>query len=267
MNNKFTYRLRLILISLSLIILTTEIIILNILQNNDPRLIALHHESIRNTLYIASFIYFILAVIAYFNLPIYFRRSLLRVKSILRDIQQGIYDTEINMEEEKEILDPAIYELMLQVNEMKETVKIFDNLKREKIFEQYSRIKTILRIIQDGALILDNKGKIIFINDNLTETFPLLVEGENFLEKSYPEEIEQNLKKLALTSLRERKRLESVQCLIPSLNRHITIVSALVRNESGDIIGMALIVSNLEKKKIESKPEKGTEIIETGINK
>ncbi|MCF7920909.1 MAG: cell wall metabolism sensor histidine kinase WalK [Candidatus Cloacimonetes bacterium] len=260
MKLKFTRWLRGMLILLSLIVLMSVILVLNSLQEYEPNLIELQHENIRNTLYIGIFIYFVLAVTAYFYVPLHFRRSLITLKTIVHDIQQGVYDNEIDLNEMKEFLDPAVYEVLMQINEMKETINTFDHLKKEKIFEHYSRIKAILRIMQEGAIILDLQGKIIFNNDNLLEAFPQLVEGDNLLEKSYPAEIENNIKKMAQTSLQERKRVEQVQCFIPNLKRHITLDSVLVRNEGGDVIGMVIIISNLEKKKIERKPEKGSEI-------
>jgi len=258
MKQKFTKWLRVMLVLLTMIVMISVILVLNSLQENELNLIDMQHENIRNTLYIASFLYFVMAVTAYFYIPVNFKRTLNSVKGTLRDIQQGVYDNEIDLGEMSEFLDPAMYDLLVQVNEMKDTVRKFDKLKKMKIVEHNNRIKAILRIIQEGALIIDSKGKIVYINDNLTEAFPQFVEEDNLLEKSYPAEIANNIKKLAQMSLHEKKKLEAVQCFIPNLKRHITIDSALVRNEGGDIIGIVLIIFNLEKKKI--KPKKGSEV-------
>lgn len=256
MKHKYSNWLRLMIILLGLIVVLTFVLIYNTLQESELNLIPLQHENIRNTIYISLFLFFVIAVTVYFYIPIYLKRSLGSIKAVLRDIQQGVYDNEIDLAEMKEFLDPIVYDLLIQVNEMKETINTFDNLKKEKIYEHHNRLQTVFRLIQEGGLIIDLKGRIVFINDNLREAFPQLEEDDNMLEKSYPPEIENNLKKLINASFQEKKRLDAVQCFIPNLKRHITIDSALVRDQGGEITGLVVIIHNLEKKKSEKKQEK-----------
>ncbi len=259
MKKKIIVWSRFMLVLLSVIMAVSAIMILNSLRVDEPNLIHLFHSNIRNTVYIGSFIFFFIVVTAYFFLPVYLQRSLNDISTILNDMKEGIYDFEIDLEEKKNLLDKEVYQIILQLNEVKDVILKFDKKKKEKIVEHYNRITSLLRVVGEGVLILDAEGNIKFSNDMILEVFPQLETNSNLILNSYPAEIENNLKKLVQTSLQKKKRQESVQCFIPNLKRHITLDSALVRNETGEIIGIVLVVQNLEKRKTERKPEKEKE--------
>jgi len=255
--------LRLMLIILTVIVIASSVIILNSLRTDEPNLIQISHSNIRNTVYIAGFLFFFIVVTVYFFLPLYFQRSLNDISTILKDIKNGVYDTEIDLEEKKRILDKEVYQIILQLNETKGVILKFDLEKKKKIMEHYNRIITILRVVSDGVMILDADGEIKYSNDQIIELFPQLEEAGNLVENTFPPEIENNLKKLAQVSLQKKKRQDPVQCFIPNLKRHITLDSALVRNDIGEIIGIVMVVRNLEKKKSEKKQDKESERIAT----
>jgi signal transduction histidine kinase len=253
MNKKILSWFRVILILLSIIVFVSAAIILNSLKEDQPNLIHLFHSNIRNTVYIGTFLFFVLIATAYFYLPVHLKRSLGDISMILRDIQEGNYGVEIDLSEKKKMLDKSVFQIILQLYEVKSIVSKFDALKKKKIVEHYNRIVSLLRVVSEGVLILDAAGEIVFANDIVLETFPALEKNTNMLKNSYPPEIENNVKKLAQTSLQKKRRQEAQQCFIPNLKRHITLDSALVRDDAGDVIGVVLVMHNLEKRKTEKK--------------
>jgi len=259
MKNKIVIWFRLFLILLSVIMLVSVIVILHSLRTDEPHLIQLFHSNIRNTIYIGSFLFFFVVVTAYFFLPVHLKRSLSDVSTVLDDFKRSVYNTDIDLQEKKNTLDGEVYEILSQLMDAQKEIQKNNIDRGAKVFEHFSRITAILRLVPEGILISDLGGNIIFINDMLTEAFPHLEEEANILEKSYPPEIENNIKKIIQISLKEKKRQESLQCFIPNLKRHITIDSALVRNKEGDVNGIVLVVQNLDKRKVERKQEKDKE--------
>lgn len=259
MKNKIVSWFRFFLILLSLIMFVSVIVILNSLRTDEPHLIQLFHSNIRNTIYIGSFIFFFVVVTAYFFLPVHLKRSLSDISTVLDDFKRTVYNTEIDLGEKKNSLDKEVYEILRQLMDAQKEIQKNNSDRKAKVFEHYSRIIALLRLLSEGILIADLDGTIIFINDMLLEAFPHLEADTNILEKSYPPEIENNIKKLVQISLKQKKRQEPIQCFIPNLKRHISVDSALVRTKEGDVNGIVLVVQNLEKKKVERKPDKEKE--------
>jgi len=259
MKNKIVSWFRFFLIILSVIMLISIIAILHSLRTDDLDLIQLFHSNIRNTIYIGSFLFFVVVVTAYFFLPVHLKRSLSDISNVLNDFKRTVYNTELDLEEKKKSLDNEVYDILRQLMDAQKEIQKNNRDRKAKVFEHYSRITALLRLLSEGILIADLEGNIIFINDVLTDTFPQLEVETNILEKSYPPEIENNLKKLIQSSLKQKKRQEYLQCYIPNLKRHITVDSALVRKKEGEVNGIVLVVQNLEKRKTERKQDKEKE--------
>lgn len=258
MKTKIVSWIRLLIILMILIQVIGAVIILHSLRSDDPLLIHIFHANIRNTVYIGTFFFFFLAVTMFFFLPVYLKRIMQILITILRDWKNDAYDVDLDLEGKKKTLDKQVYDVVYQMSETRDLIQSFRNKRKKKITEHYNRIVSMLRIVKEGVMILDIRGNIIFINDILVEVFPQLENNQNLLENSYPVEIENNLKKLVQVSLQKHKRQEAVQCFIPNLKRHITIDSALVRDQAGEVNGIVVAVQNLEKKKPEKK-DKETE--------
>ena len=111
-------------------------------------------QNIQNTVFIISFIEFIMVLIFFFYIPGFIKKSFSAIRKILHTIEQGNYmlsSEEISYTKISEI-DNIIYEL----TKMLKAIREFDTLKKEKIVEHHNRIKGILRLSKDGFLILKN---------------------------------------------------------------------------------------------------------------
>jgi signal transduction histidine kinase len=129
----------------------------------------------------------------------------------------------------------------------------FDKLKKDKIVEHHNRILAILNLTDDGFLALDMKGNILYINDIVTEYFPSISEHQNMIDSNFPPEVENNIKKYILHILKSKTKQQPQQFFRPSLKKHITLNSAVIRDANGQPAGIVISLTNLGSKKKEDK--------------
>ncbi len=206
-------------------------------------------QNIQNTIYIITFIEFIFVLIFFFYIPGFIKKSFSIVLDIISTISEGNYLLYKNKEDIPTSKVKEIDELIKSLVKMLNSILEFDSLKKEKISVHHNRIKAILKLTKDGFLILDLKGNIVYMNDIVPNYFPSITENSNMLETNFPPEIENNIKKYIISVFKMQSTLKSMQFFIPSLKRHITMESALVRNHEGKIRGAVIAIINLEKKK------------------
>ena len=135
----------------------------------------------------------------------------------------------------------------------------FDLLKKEKIVEHHNRIQAILNLAEDGFLILDSKGAIVYINDLLLNVFPPFQEKKSIIDSNFNPEIENNIKKYAISVIKSGSKQPSQNNFFPSLKKHITLKSAVVRNSFGVVCGAVIALSNLPKSDEKRKDDKKQE--------
>ncbi|MBN2853645.1 MAG: hypothetical protein JXQ23_12995 [Clostridia bacterium] len=257
MKSSFTSKIRVIIILLFLISLVQGLIILLRVANfNDLNSLRM---DIQNTIYISVFFQFLLSIILIFYLPVFLHNAFSEIHNILKDISQGIYTIELDTGSLEKSLDKEFFAVVLEIQRMLKSVVTFDNLKKEKIVEHHSRILSILNMTENGFIVLDMNGNIVYINDKVTENFSAISEKTNLLDKNFPPEIENNIKKYAVSILKNKSKQEYQQFFIPSLKRHIGINSGIVRGADGEMKGVVLSLSNLDRKKSERPKDKEAE--------
>ncbi len=246
MNISISNRIRWFAVILFLFTIVQGLIIVRIIHNSVlPTDIK---QNIQNTVYILSFLEFIIVVIFFFYIPVFIKKSFAVVRDIINTIKDGKY----NLYKDKESIPTSkikeIDNLLSHIKGMLKAINEFDELKKEKVLEHNNRIKAILKLARDGFLILDMKGNIVYMNDIVSEIFPSINENSNMLETNFPPEIENNIKKYIINVFKEQTSIKSSQFFIPSLKKHITLESALVRGSDGKIKGAVIALINLEKK-------------------
>lgn len=251
MKKTFTGKIRIILLLLFTISLIQVLIILTRISNFDNFNSLM--IDIQNTVIITIFLQFVLVISAIFSIPVFLRKELTGVYSILKDITRGIYSIEIDLEDYRTRVDEEFFAVFLTIKEMLKSVQTYDNLKKEKIIEHHNRIISILHLTENGFLIVDLNGNIVFINDKVTDYFKALKETTNVLETNFPPEIENSIKKYITSILKSHSKQEITKYFIPALKRHIELNSAVVRGPDGEAKGAIVSIANLEKKKQEKK--------------
>ncbi len=253
MRLSFTVKIRLLIILIFIISIIQAGIILHLIGISID--ISQTKIDIQNTLFITIFLQFILALIVIFYIPVFLHKAFAEIHNILKDISQGIYNIDIDLDNFKTTLDKEFYAVMLSLQEMLKSVLNFDKLKKDKIVEHHNRIVAILNLTEDGFIALDMKGNISYINDKVVEVFPAINEKTNMIDTNFPPEIENNIKKYTLNILKTQTKQEPQQFFVPALKRHIVLNSAVVRDSNGQPAGVIISFTNLEKKKQQKEDE------------
>jgi len=221
-------------------------IILNIIHVSEAPLTI--RQNIQNTIYVTIFIEFIFVLILFFYLPVFMKKTFSIIHNIISVITEGNY----RLYEKKEDIPTSsikeINEILDSILKMLNSILTYDSLKREKIVEHNSRINAILKLSKDGFIILDLKGKIVYMNEIISTIFPSITENSNMLDTNFPPEIENNIKKYIMDVLKKQTNIRATQFFVPSLKKHIRLESAVVRNSEGKIKGAVIAFTNLERK-------------------
>jgi len=250
MKFSFTGRIRIMILLLFAISLVQGLIILNRISSSE-NLNSLMID-IQNTIIITIFLQFILVISLIFYLPVFLHKAFAETQAILKDITRGIYSIDIDLDDFQSRMGKEFFALILSISEMLKSIRTFDGLKKDKIFEHHNRIISLLHLTENGFIIVDLNGNIVYMNDKVTDSFRAFTETTNILETNFPPEIENNIKKYVAGILKSQTKQESHQFFIPSLKKHIGLNSAIVRGANGEAKGAIISISNLEKK----KPEK-----------
>ncbi len=209
----------------------------------------LMRKDIANILWIFLFLYFLVAIVFFFYVPVFLHRGFSDVIKLLKEITRGNYNLDIDETELSQRNDEDVMELIVQIKKMLNSVIHFDQAKKEKIIEHMNRILSLLKLAENGFIILDIDGDIKFLSDNLNDVFPLLAENLNIFDSSFQPEVNNSIVKYGLPILQNRSAHAPQQYFIPSLKRHITLKSSMVRDAGGMPIGVVIGVFNIDRKK------------------
>jgi len=262
MKLSFTAKIRFVILLLLLISLLQNIILLQLIPSDLPNKVDL-----QNTIYISTFIQLFFVIILFSYIPILLQKAFNEINQVLKDVTQGIYKIDLDVEEYEKRADKEFFSVFSTLAAMVKSVAKFDLLKKEKIVEHHNRILAILNLTEDGIMVIDSKGTIVYKNDILLDVFPEIREKNSIIDSNFTPEIENNIKKYAINVIKKGSKQPPINHFFHSLKKHVTIKSAIVRDSGGNICGAVLALSNLpnidEKKKDnkksdeeQSKPEK-----------
>ena len=253
MRLSFTGKIRLLIIIMFIVAILQGGIILHLVHNSGS--ILQMKFDVQNTIFIGLCLQFLLALSMIFYIPIFLHKAFIEIHNIIKDITQGVYTIEIDLDSYKTTIDKEFYVVISLLKDMLKSIFTFDKLKKEKIVEHHNRIVSILNLTDDGFMIVDIKGNFIYMNEKVTKTFPALNDKTNIIETNFPPEIENNIKKYTLNILNSHTKQEPQQFFVPSLKRHIVLNSAMIRDATGQPTGAIIALTNLEKRKQNKEDE------------
>lgn len=251
MKSTFTGKIRFLIILLFIIAFIQAGIIFH-LMNTFTDINSLKID-IQNTLFITVFLQFIVIIILIFYIPVFLHKAFSEIHNILKDIAQGIYNIDIDLDIYERSMDKEFLAVVGAIKEMLKSVLTFDKLKKDKIVEHHNRILAILNLTDDGFIAFDMKGNIVYINDIVLEAFPSISERQNMIDSNFPPEIENNIKKYILNILKSKTKQQPQQFFMPSMKKHISLNSAVIRDANGQPAGAVISLTNLGLKKKEDK--------------
>ena len=247
MKLSFTGKIRFLIIIMFIVAIVQAGIILHLINNSNS--FFQMKLDVQNSIFIGLFIQFLLTLIIIFYVPIFLHKAFTEIHNIIKDITQGIYTIDIDLDVYKTTIDKQFFAILSQLKDMAISVATFDKLKKEKILEHHNRIVSILNVTDDGFMIIDIKGNFVYMNEKVTETFPALSDKSNIIEANFPPEIENNIKKYTLNILDSHTKQEPQQFFVPALKRHIVLNSAMIRDAAGQPTGAIIALTNMEKRK------------------
>jgi PAS domain S-box-containing protein len=156
-----------------------------------------------------------------------------------------------------------IGELGRFINRMMDQIRVFDDLKVRKITEERRRLEVLSNLLREGVILVDSDGRVCCINPAALDFFGLSqsdVEGRSLKEIPLDEPFRQAL----LRSVDAHERFhDSVIALMPSDSgtqlRKITLSTAFVRDENGEIMSIVCVFRELENE--HSKHSSGEEVV------
>ena len=136
------------------------------------------------------------------------------------------------------------------INRMMNQIRIFDHLKVRKITEERRRLEVLSNLLSEGVILVDSDGRVFCINAAALDFFGLSqsdVEGRSL--KEIP--LDQPVRQALLRSVDAHERFhDSVIALMPSDSgtqlRKITLSTAFVRDENGEIMSIVCVFRELE---------------------
>ena len=254
MKFSFTAKIRFVILLLLLVSLLQNIILLQLIPTDLSNKI-----DMLNTIYISSFIQIIFVIILLSYIPILLQKAFNEINQVLKDLTQGIYQIDLDINDYEQRADKEFFSVFSTLVTMVKSVAKFDTLKKEKIVEHHNRILAILNLTEDGFMVIDRNGTIVYKNDILLNIFPTLHEKNSIIDSNFTPEIENNIKKYAINLIKKGSKQPPINHFFPSLKKHITIKSAIVRDSSGDVCGAVLALVNLPKIEIKKKEGKKNE--------
>lgn len=214
------------------------------------------------------FSFMIVMILYYISIMIYqpikMKRSIKQLKHVFDEFRKGNY--EYDLENLSEVTEKEYTPLVESIKKMIANIIQFDRLKEIKISAHSAKLKQLLALMSDGAMIIDDSGDILFINQVMTDRFINLDldQNNNFLDTIYPDYFEKTIKKYVKEVLVKGARKEPCKMFIPEMDLEFTIKSSLYKNRIGDILGGVFIITDLQEKKEEKIEEEKREVKEEG---
>ncbi len=196
------------------------------------------------------FSFLLLIIILYIGVMIYqpikMRRSIKQLKHVFDEFRKGNY--EYDLDNLTETIEKEYSPLVESIKKMMSNIIQFDKLKEVKISAHYSKLKTLLSLVNDGAMIIDKSGELLYINEVMLNIFKNLnlEENNDILDTVFPDYFEKTIKKYIHQVLVKKEKDEPCSMYIPELNLEFTIKSALYKNRNGDFLGAVFILTKFE---------------------
>ncbi len=236
-------------VSLLIILITyiIQVVILLYQFSSDHSITQIVNDS-KNILFsfLIFFIIFYVAIMIY--QPIKMKRSIKQFKHVFDEFRKGNYG--FDLENLSETVEKEYVPLVESIKRMITNIIQFDKLKEIKISAHYGKLKSLLSLISDGALIIDKSGEILYVNEVMKTKFLHLEldEDKDFLDTIYPDSFEKTIKKYVREVLTKAERKEPCTMFISEMNLEFTIKSSLYKNKSGDFLGAVFIITDLTEK-------------------
>ncbi len=213
-------------------------------------------SELRTVMLIVLLLQIFIVIILLSYLPNYLKRMCSVIQTIVDDISRGNYAQEIDLEEYRKSCDKELVDVVESMKKMLLIILKFDSMKKGKIQEQRGRIVALLNLTENGFMIVNRKGDIVYNNDIIKEHFPTMTEDKNIVETNFGLDIDNNIKAYVTEIIKTQSKNRSRQFYMASMRKHIALRSELVRDTDGNFIGSVIGIFNLSKKGVEKQKDR-----------
>lgn len=221
-------------ILLGLVLLETIIMLVIISRGKELEAVA---NDLQTTLIVSVLVIFIYAVVIYNLIPELLKRSLGRTGKIISEIAHGNYEVDIDGEINANAKDRELSGLLDGLKSMLRSIHGFDQAKENKIYEHDQRIKQLINLLPQGALIALNNGDISYCNDALRRRYNVLNDVKNVRDLKLKSEFDQKVFRKIYESLRFGDNLYDVKIPAQDYQQEALLNGSIVRNSRGESIG------------------------------
>jgi hypothetical protein len=219
---------------LGLVLLETVVMLAIIGRSKNLHSLA---NDIQTTLIVSVLLIFICGVVIYNLIPVILKRSLSRTGKIINEIAHGNYEVDIEGEIAAYSGDRDMAGLLEGLKAMLRSIHGFDLAKENKIYEHDQRIKQLINLLPQGALIALNNGDISYCNDALRRRYPPLNESKNIRELKLKSEFDQRIFQKIYDSLRFGDNIYDNKIPDTDYLQQVLLNGSIVRNSKGESIG------------------------------
>ncbi|MBW6514178.1 MAG: hypothetical protein K0B87_05420 [Candidatus Syntrophosphaera sp.] len=201
-------------------------------------------NDLQTAIIVFVFVIFAYAIVIYNYIPLRIKKSLKLVDKTISEISRGSYDVDIDTDsfaEDKEILS-----LLLGIKTMLRSVQGFDQAKELKIHEHDQRLKQLINLLPQGALIALSNGDVSYCNDALRRRYPILNEVKNINSLSLKSDFDRKVFDKVSDALRFGDNLYDAKIPDIDYRQQALINGSVVRNINGDPIGGVFILNFTE---------------------
>lgn len=199
---------------------------------------------------------FTITVLLIAQFPYYLKKYLGTIGDIMSEVSSGNYHVDVDIDEYGKLRDKEMVEVVSSFKKMMEIVLRFDNLKKEKIQEQRARLIALLNLTENGFIILNRKGDVVYVNYLIALYFPTIQENINIIDTHFRLEIDKHIQTYTTKAIKEKNKLMPKNFYMQTLGKHIYVKSEIVRDSNGDFDGMVIGIYNLESKGKKDKTDK-----------
>jgi len=245
---KISIKKRISIFLITILVLAFIQYILITLSLTQSRDLQLTYNEVRNIMLVILILQASIVIFLISYLPTYLKKMLSAIDNIISEVSRGNYNQDIDIDNYRKSYDKELADVVETLQKMLNIILKFDSLKKEKIQEQRGRIVALLNLTENGFMIVNKKGDIVYVNDFIKEHFPNMNEDINLLETNFGLEIDNNIKKYVSTIIKTQAKNRQQRFYMASMKRHIVLRSELVRDANGNFIGSVIGIYNLVKK-------------------
>ncbi len=202
---------------------------------------------LQNIIYIFVFIQFTLLLVVFFYVPFRIKTTLQSLERVIKSISE--WAPTLDMIETQMASEKEMAPIVEVIDKMYNNIHKFDQQKKLKIYEQHSRIQSILKLADKEFIVLTMQGVIAYCSESLTDRYPSMHVDVNIHETTFAPEIEKTVIAYYKEVVNSGHTIEEKENYLEKLQKKISIQNQIVRDSESMPIGVIIAIKEEIKEK------------------